>query len=258
MLDTGLVTSCRPSALCAHPIRGPNDQRQWAKRQSPRRSIRQGDHLGSTAAVNRFVGQPLRHRHPPQPDPCQPRPPPGPPQPGPRQPGPPQPGPRQPRPPQPGPCQPGPPQPGPPQPRPPQPGPPGPCQPGPPQPANCTCWTTPGAAGGVGAALATPASPIAEKPSAPAIAPVPMIFFRVMAIPFLLLFTPRRPGRVVGRQTASDMALVETLRCSSQLFLPPRATVTSLCGQRRRPCARARKRMVTCLQTRARSRRLIR
>jgi hypothetical protein len=96
----------------------------------------------------------------------------GPPQPA------PQPGPRQPRPgpPKPGPCQPGPPKPGP-------------CQPGPPQPANCACWITAEAAGGVGAALATAASPTAEKPSAPAIAPALTIFFRVMAIPFLLLFT---------------------------------------------------------------------
>jgi hypothetical protein len=131
----------------------------------------------SVAAVSRFVGQPVHDWHlclvphyrqtqiqmprghrggggPPHQ--------PGPPQPGPRQPGPPQPGP---------------PQPGPPQPRPP------PCQPPPCQPSNCTCWTAPGAACGAGAALATPASPMAERPSAPAIAPVPTIFFRVMAIP---------------------------------------------------------------------------
>ncbi len=135
---------------------------------------------------------PGRHGGPPKPIPPQP----GPRQPGPPKPGPPKPGPRQPRP---GPPQPGRPQPGSPQPWPPQPGPPGPCQPGPPQPGNGACWKTTGAAGGGGAALATPASPIAEKPSAPAIAPVPTIFFSVMAIPFLLLFAPRRPGRIVSR-----------------------------------------------------------
>jgi hypothetical protein len=90
-------------------------------------------------------------------------------------------------PPQPGPPHPGPPpQPGPPQPRPPCQPPP--CQPPPPpcQPANCAWWTTPEAAGGVGAAFATPARPMAEKPSAPAIAPAPTILFRIMAIPSLI------------------------------------------------------------------------
>ena len=82
---------------------------------------------------------------------------------------------------------PGPPHPGPPQPRPPR-QPPPPCQPPPPpcQPANCAWWTTPEAAGGVGAAFATPARPMAEKPSAPAIAPAPTILFRIMAIPSLI------------------------------------------------------------------------
>jgi hypothetical protein len=96
-----------------------------------------------------------------------------------------------------GPPQPGPPpHPGPPQPRPPPPRqppppprqpPPPPCQPPPrppPQPADCAWWTTPGAACGVGAAFATPARPMAEKPIALAIAPAPTIFFRIMAIPF--------------------------------------------------------------------------
>jgi hypothetical protein len=96
---------------------------------------------------------------------------------GPPQPAPPQPGPPQSGPPQSGPPQPGPPPRGPPQPR-------SPCQPPPFQPSNCRCWTAPGAACGAGAALATPASPMAERPSAPAIAPVPTIFFRVMPIPF--------------------------------------------------------------------------
>jgi hypothetical protein len=44
------------------------------------------------------------------------------------------------------------------------------------------------------AALATPPSPIAEKPSAPAMPAMPTIFFRVMAIPFLLLFTHAAQG----------------------------------------------------------------
>jgi hypothetical protein len=42
--------------------------------------------------------------------------------------------------------------------------------------------------------LATPLSPIAEKPSAPAMPTMPTIFFRVMAIPFLLLFTHAAQG----------------------------------------------------------------
>src|ERR1700740_3223819 len=69
----------------------------------------------------------------------------------------------------------------PPRPRPRHPGPPQPWPP--PQPVNCARWTALGAACGVGAALATLASPMAEKPSAPAIAPVPTIFFRIMTIP---------------------------------------------------------------------------
>jgi hypothetical protein len=36
--------------------------------------------------------------------------------------------------------------------------------------------------------------PIAEKPSAPAIPTMPTIFFRVMAIPFLILFTHAAQG----------------------------------------------------------------
>ena len=89
-------------------------------------------------------------------------------------------------PPQPGPPHPGRPQPGPPQPRPPCQPPP--CQPPPPpcQPANCAWWTTPEAAGGVGAAFATPARPMAEKLSAPATAPAPTILFRIMPIPSLI------------------------------------------------------------------------
>src|SRR5271157_418213 len=77
---------------------------------------------------------------------------------------------------------------GPPQPAKPGPPQPGPRHPGPPQPVNCACWTALGAACGVGAALATLASPMAEKPSAPAIAPVPIIFFRVMTIPSSVYF----------------------------------------------------------------------
>jgi hypothetical protein len=89
-------------------------------------------------------------------------------------------------PPQPGPPHPGRPHPGPPQPRPPCQPPP--CQPPPPpcQPANCAWWTTPEAAGGVGAAFATPARPMAEKLSAPATAPAPTILFRIMPIPSLI------------------------------------------------------------------------
>jgi hypothetical protein len=41
-----------------------------------------------------------------------------------------------------------------------------------------------GAGGGVGAALAAPASPIADRLIAPAIAPALIIFFRVMTITF--------------------------------------------------------------------------
>src|ERR1700744_4579260 len=69
-----------------------------------------------------------------------------------------------------------------------QPWPPGPCQPGPPQPVNCACWATLGAACGAGAALATLASPMADRPSAPAIAPVPITLFRVIAIPSSVCF----------------------------------------------------------------------
>jgi hypothetical protein len=151
VFDRGCFLSGDQACLRDVPI----TKRQWAKRQSPLRSIRQGDRLRSSAAVYRFVKQPLHRKTQMQ------------------------------RPKGHGGGSGGPPQPAPPQP--------GPCQPGPPQPANCACWITAGAAGGVGAALATPASPTAEKPSAPAIAPAPTIFFRVMAIPFLLLFTHAVP-----------------------------------------------------------------
>jgi hypothetical protein len=84
----------------------------------------------------------------------------------------------------------GPPKPRPPNPRPPTPGPPnprppkpGPRPPGPPQWTSCACWATLGAVCGVVAASAAPASPIAEKLSVPAIAPIPTILFRVMTIP---------------------------------------------------------------------------
>ena len=55
-----------------------------------------------------------------------------------------------------------------------------PCPPPPCQSVNCACWTTPESACGVGAAFANPARPMAEKPSVPAIAPAPTIFFRIM------------------------------------------------------------------------------
>jgi 8-oxo-dGTP pyrophosphatase MutT (NUDIX family) len=48
---------------------------------------------------------------------------------------------------------------------------------------------------------------------------MPTIFFRVMAIPFLLLFAHAARG-ADGSIRESDMALVKTLRCSSQLFSP--------------------------------------
>jgi hypothetical protein len=41
-----------------------------------------------------------------------------------------------------------------------------------------------GAGCGVGAALAAPANPIADRLIAPAIAPAPIIFFKVMTITF--------------------------------------------------------------------------
>jgi len=94
-------------------------------------------------------------------------------------------------------------------------------QPGPPRPANCACWTTPGVACGVVAALATPLSPIAEKPSAPAMPTMPTIFFRVMVISFLLVFThAAQSGWWVDKRIRHGPC--KTLRCSSQRCLPPR------------------------------------
>ena len=158
--------------------------------------------------------------------------PPHPAKPGPPQPRPPQPGPPQPRLPQPGPPQPRPP--GPPQPRPPQPRPPGPPQPcppppGPPQLAHCACCITLGAAGGGGAALAAPASPIAEKPIAPAITPVPTIFLRIMAIPFLLLFTHAIQGASWGYNKNLTWPLPKACAAAHNWFSPPR-TVSQPAG----------------------------
>jgi 8-oxo-dGTP pyrophosphatase MutT (NUDIX family) len=71
------------------------------------------------------------------------------------------------------------------------------------------------------AASATPLNPIAERPSVPAMTAAPTIFFRVMAIPFSILVTHAAQA-TGGSIRESDMALVKTLRCSSQLFSPER------------------------------------
>jgi hypothetical protein len=77
--------------------------------------------------------------------------------------------------------------------------------------------------------LAAPASPIAEKPIAPAIAPVPTIFLRIMAIPFLLLFTHAIQGASWGYNKNLAWPLPKACATAHNWFSPLR-TVSQPAG----------------------------
>jgi hypothetical protein len=157
---------------------------------SPCRRYRQGDRGVRLRIFSRRtqMQRPIRHGGGGAPHPM------GPPKPRPPKPGPPKPRPSTPRPPKLRPSKPRPPNPGP---RP----------PGPPQWTSCACWATLGAVCGVVAASAAPASPIAEKLSAPAIAPIPTILFRVMTIPFLCIAIDWNFLFVVHQKTLGSVAM---------------------------------------------------